>query len=350
MRTSWFRSSILLGISTLILSACSTAPPTGSSKAVAPSQKSMAESIKAEQKSIAITNIYYKKKGENLQYVEEVSNQFDSSESARVATEQNKTAGQVSKMNELADPFANSQTTAFPIKFTNLADFKPAQPGEVLGQDKALKIESTPSPVKPSTTSVNTQQVKKTGYESQAEYGQLRSFSAAIRGLLLKNGYKVVQANISALKPSQGDEFFNIIERIKAGDFNGADYVMVGILGEMSFTDNVDSIVGTKSTSQQIGLDLIVDFSIIDTKTYQVLASFLAEGNGKEVRIDGRDYGSKASMAKLTKQAADKLAQDVANHLADQDFVSPYAPNLTVKRNFKTRIEDDSSTLKIYTK
>jgi hypothetical protein len=310
----------------------------------------MAESIKAEQKSIAVTNIYYKKKGENLKYVEEISNQFDSSESPHTTNEQKKTAESATKKDESADPFANSQTTAFPIKFTNLADFKPAQPGEAIGQDKALKVENVASPVQSSSTSTKTNQVKKTGYEAQAEYGQLRSFSAAIRGLLLKNGYKVIQANTSALKPSQGDEFFSIVERIKAGDFNGADYVMLGVLGEMSFTDNVDSIVGTKSTSQQIGLDLIVDFSIIDTKTYQVLASFLAEGNGKEVRIDGRDHAFKASMAKLTKQAADNLAQDVANHLADQDFISPNAPNITVKTNSKTRMDDDSTTLKIYPK
>ena len=261
---------------------------------------------------------------------------------------------EVSKVVDTTDVFADAQSSAFPIKFTNPADFKPSDHPSIQRELEArlgkTSPEPTPSAVVTSTT-VTSEQTKKSGFETKAEYGQLRTFSAAIRGLLIKAGYKVVQANPAVPTASQGDEFFHIVERIKAGEFNNADYVMFGILGEMSFTDNVEDIVGTKSTSQQIGLDLIVDLSLIDTKTYQVVASFLAEGNGKEVRIDGKGNGFKPSMAKLMKQASVSLAEDVAKHLADQNFVTSAITEPEIGRNYKRKpYDDDSSTLKIYTK
>jgi len=255
------------------------------------------------------------------------------------------------KSTDTSDVFANSQSSDFPIKFTNPADFKPSKYPNIQKELEARLGKTNADAPPNSSASIVAQQIKKSGVESKAEYGQLRSFSAAIRGLLIKSGYKIVQSNPAATNSSQGDEFFHVIERIKAGEFNNADYVMFGVLGEMSFTDNSESIVGTKSTSQQFGLDLIVDFSLIDTKSFQVVASFLAEGNGKEVRIDGRSNSFKPSMAKLMKQASNTLAQDVAKHLADQNFVTSMIANPEINRNNKIKpFNDDASTLKIYTK
>ena len=82
-----------------------------------------------------------------------------------------------------------------------------------------------------------------------------------------------------------------------------------------------------------------------------MVASFLAEGNGKEVRIDGKDNRFQASIAKLMKQAAVSLSQDVAKHLADQNFVTSSIAEPDVGRHYKRKpFDDDSSTLKVYTK
>jgi hypothetical protein len=359
MRITHIHSVYLIGLATLILSGCGT-PPLRSGQTLLSNpftQKPIGETIKEEQKSIAVTNIFYRKEGANLKYVEEISNKYDSngaSPSTPIPLKELEKPPVESKATDNSDVFADAQSSAFPIKFTNPADFKPSDHPSIQKELEArlgkTSTESTPSPSQ-NTTTVTTQQTKKSGYETKAEYGQLRTFSAAIRGLLIKAGYKVVQANPAAQTNSQGDEFFHVVERIKAGEFNSADYVMFGVLGEMSFTDNSEGIVGTKSTSQQIGLDLIVDFSLIDTKTYQVVASFLAEGNGKEIRIDGKGNGFKPSMAKLMKQASTTLAEDVAKHLADQNFVTSTIAEPEIGRNYKRKpYDDDSSTLKMYTK
>ena len=348
------QSLTLIGITSLFLAGCGTPPLKSSQTSPPPVQKPIGEIIKEEQKSIAVTNIFYRKEGANLKYVEEISSKYDSNVVTPIPSTTSKDF-EVSplepKSADTTDVFANSQSSAFPIKFTNPADFKPSKYPNIQKELEA-RLGKASSDVTPNASvSIAAQQTKKSGFETQAEYGQLRSFSAAIRGLLIKSGYKVVHANPAATNAFQGDEFFHVIERIKAGEFNNADYVMFGVLGEMSFTDNSESIVGTKSTSQQFGLDLIVDFSLIDTKSYQVVASFLAEGNGKEVRIDGRSNSFKPSMAKLMKQASTTLAEDVAKYLADQSFVTSTIANPEIGRNNKVKpFNDDASTLKIYTK
>jgi hypothetical protein len=339
----------------LVTSGCSSTPTLKSNQIASttpPPPKPISQVIKEEQKSIAVTDIFYKKEGANLKFVEEVSNKYDSSAFLSSASSQDKFPRN-SINPESKEVFSDIQTSAFPIKFTNLADFRPSDHPSIQRQlETRLAQDVMPNPSSNSSAQIitNSQIIKKSGFETKAEYGQLRSFSAAIRGLLIKSGYKVVLANPAVPTVSQGDEYFQVVDRIKAGEFNDADYVMFGVLGEISFSENSDKIVGTKSTSQQISLDLVVDFCLIDTKTYQVIAAFLAEGNGKEVRIDGRTSGFKPSIAKLISQASSSLAQNVAKQLADQNFVTTLVPEPENIRNVKHKVDDNSSTLKIYTK
>jgi len=72
-----------------------------------------------------------------------------------------------------------------------------------------------------------------------------------------------VQATANVATANQGDEYFDIVKRIKAGDFGDADYVLYGVLTEVSSTDNVADISGTKSTSQRMTLEVAVDFHIV---------------------------------------------------------------------------------------
>jgi hypothetical protein len=62
--------------------------------------------------------------------------------------------------------------------------------------------------------------------------------------------------------------------------------VLYGVLAEVSSTDNVADIPGTKSTSQQVKLEVTVDFNIVYIKTSKIVASFVASGDGKDVQID----------------------------------------------------------------
>ena len=298
-----------------------------------------AEALKADSKSIAVTDIYFKKEGKNLTFVEET----------RTTTDNNISSTIVPKTIEVDADKANASaitgganSSAFPVKFTNLADPKATSPGVATAPVTDAAAPSN------SSSSANTQSMKKSGYQANNEYGELRYLANPIRGLLIKSGYKVVQAKATVAAPNQGDEYFDIVKRIKAGDFGDADYVLYGVLAEVSSTDNVSDIPGTKSTSQQLTLEVTVDFNIVDTKTTQIVASFVASGEGKDVQIDGRDTGYKPSNAKLMKLASLDLAEDVRKHLADQNFITNNPGSAGQLRNLKTRLNDDASTLKVY--
>ena len=337
------------GMSLVLLAGCASKPPApvesayiGQVPADPPKNPVIsAEALKADSKSIAVTDIYFKKEGKNLTFIEET----------RATTGNSITSVITPKTIEVDADKANASaitgganSSAFPVKFTDLSDPKATSSGTT----------SPPVPVvdagipSNSSSSTNAESMKRSGYQSNYEYGELRYLANPIRGLLIKSGYKVVQAKSTPAAPNQGDEYFDIVKRIKAGDFGDADYVLYGVLAEVSSTDNVSDIPGTKSTSQQMTLEVTVDFNIVDTKTMQIVASFVASGEGKDVQIDGRDTGYKPSNAKLMKLASLDLAEDVRKHLADQNFITNNPGSAGQLRNLKTRLNDDASTLKVY--
>ena len=335
------------GVSLVFLAGCASKPPApmesayiGQVPADPPKNPVIsAEALKTDSKSIAVTDIYFKKEGKNLTFVEET----------RTTTDNNISSTIVPKTIEVDADKANASaitgganSSAFPVKFTNLADPKATSPGVATAPATDTTAPSN------SSSSANTQSMKKSGYQANNEYGELRYLANPIRGLLIKSGYKVVQAKATVAAPNQGDEYFDIVKRIKAGDFGDADYVLYGVLAEVSSTDNVSDIPGTKSTSQQMTLEVTVDFNIVDTKTMQIVASFVASGEGKDVQIDGRDTGYKPSNAKLMKLASLDLAEDVRKHLADQNFITNNPGSAGQLRNLKTRLSDDAATLKVY--
>ena len=294
-----------------------------------------AQALKADSKSIAVTDIYFKKEGKNLVFIEETRQKTNNNVTSTI------TPRTIEVDADKADASAltgGPNSSAFPVKFTDLSDPKSTAPVV------------TPVDPQASSNSANaeTQSSKKSGYENKMEYGELRYLANPIRGLLIQSGYKVVQAKSTVAMPNQGDEYFDIVKRIKAGDFGDADYVLYGVLAEVSNTDNVADIPGTKSTSHQMTLEVTVDFNIVDTKTSQIVASFIASGEGKDVQIDGKNTGYKPSTAKLMKLASLDLAEDVRKNLAAQNFITNNPGSAGYERNLKRRLDDDASTLKVY--
>ena len=332
------------GVSLLLLAGCASKPPAalpeqaivGRVPADPPKNPVIdADALKAESKSIAVTDIYFKKEGKNLVFIEETRHKTNNNVTSTIAPKTIPLDADKADASALAGGANSSQ---FPVKFTNLADQASTAP--------------VVTPVDPQTSSNSSdsemQSSKKSGYESKMEYGELRYLANPIRGLLIKSGYKVVQAKSTVAMPNQGDEYFDIVQRIKAGDFSDANYVLYGVLTEVSVTDNVDDIPGTRSSSQQVTLEVTVDFNVVDTQNNQIVASFIASGDGKEVRIDGKDNNFKASKAKLMKLASLDLAEDVRKNLAAQNFITNNPGSAGYERNLKRRLDDDAATLKVY--
>lgn len=199
---------------------------------------------------------------------------------------------------------------------------------------------------------------KKYGIERKVSYGELRGISGDIRALLIKSGYRVVAGKPAVEKPLQDDQYFDILARIKAGDFSGADYVLFGVLAEVAINEHNESIVGTRNSMQFHVLDLAIDFSLIDTQNGQIIASFTAVGSGREQRIDGKTSGYKPSLVRLVKQASIAIADDVALQLNSQNLTlsAAVAPQTAGSPSgsagstggAKHHLDEDARSLRVY--
>ena len=119
--------------------------------------------------------------------------------------------------------------------------------------------------------------------------------------------------------PQAQPEVNNVIARIKKGEFAGADYVLFGVVSSIDFTDALSPLQGTTSATRQYGLQLLADFSLINTKTYEIKAAFSAQGEGNDTKILSiRGDIAPPNRAKVMRETSLSLAQDVYQQLAMQ--------------------------------
>ena len=179
------------------------------------------------------------------------------------------------------------------------------------------------------------------GNSSYIAQRELGSFTNDIKGaLLMGTAFKVVQGKgfdagnpqptkaEQALnqiqtgkmaKPVRQPEVNDIIARIKKGEFSGADYVLFGTLSQVEFRDQFSPLQGTTSATMQYGLDLLADFSLINTKTYEIKASFSAQGAGNDTKIlSTRGDVIPPNRAKVMRETSQSLAQDVYEQFSSQ--------------------------------
>ena len=120
------------------------------------------------------------------------------------------------------------------------------------------------------------------GRYSYIEQRELGAYTNDIKGALLRGTtFKLVQGkgfDAGAPQPSKAEQVLNqvqggkmarpvrqpevgdIIARIRKGEFNGADYVLFGVVSSIDFSDGLSPLQGTSSATRQYGLDLLADF------------------------------------------------------------------------------------------
>ncbi len=180
------------------------------------------------------------------------------------------------------------------------------------------------------------------GSYSYVQQRELGSFSNDIKGAILKGGalrliqgkrfdagapqltkaeqvLNQVQTGKMAAPPARQPEVHDIVARIKKGEFNGADYVLFGTLSSLQFRDSLSPLQGTNSLTHQFTLDLVADFSLISTKTFEIRASFSAQGAGGDTKlISSRGDVMPPNRGKVMRETSQSLAESVYQQLADQ--------------------------------
>ena len=175
-------------------------------------------------------------------------------------------------------------------------------------------------------------------YIAQRELG---SFTNDIKGALLKGtAFRLVQGkgfDAGNPQPTKAEQALNqvqtgkmakpvrqpqvndIIARIKKGEFSGADYVLFGTVSSLEFRDQFSPLQGTTNATMQYGLDLLADFSLINTKTFEIKAAFSAQGAGNDTKIlSNRGDVMPPNRGKVMRETSQSLALGVYEELTAQ--------------------------------
>lgn len=159
--------------------------------------------------------------------------------------------------------------------------------------------------------------VKAEGTVTRIEIGELRKFTADIKGDLIKSGaFRVVQARPYTAKPTE--QLFDVIDRIKKGAFPGADYVLFGTVTSVEWRDDVQPLQGTRNSMLLYSLELGVDFSLINTRTHEVKAAFSVVGEGNDNKIWTGGARLTPNKARVMQAVSRSLAAEVSTQLSEQ--------------------------------
>lgn len=153
---------------------------------------------------------------------------------------------------------------------------------------------------------------------SYIEQGELRKFTGDIKGEILKSRmFQLVQGTPHTAKSSE--DVFDVIERIRAGHYQGADYVLFGTLSDIDFTRDVTSLANTDSYSAILGLSLVADFSLINTSTFEITSAFTAMGEGQDTKlVNSQDVKVSLNRPRVVRDVSKSLGEDVARQLSEQ--------------------------------
>lgn len=156
------------------------------------------------------------------------------------------------------------------------------------------------------------------GTYSYVERGELRKFTGDIKGEILKSRvFQLIQGKTYTAKENEG--LYDVIARIKQGHFQGADYVLFGTLSDIDFREDLNDIANTDSYSKVLGLTLVADFSLINTRTYEITSAFTAMGEAQDVKlVNGNDIRVTPNRGRVVREVSKALGEDVAAQLQEQ--------------------------------
>jgi hypothetical protein len=156
------------------------------------------------------------------------------------------------------------------------------------------------------------------GTYSYIERGELRKFTADIKGEILKSGYfQVTQAKPFTAKNSE--KLYDVIARIKQGMYPGADYVLFGTVNNIQFRQEANPIKNTDTVSHTLSLELVGEFSLINTRNYQVKAAFSAMGEGQDVKlVSSRGAQVVFNRGKVVSEVSRSLGVEVLKQMEEQ--------------------------------
>jgi hypothetical protein len=195
------------------------------------------------------------------------------------------------------------------------------------------------------------------GEITQISRGELHKFTGDIRGALLKSGaYRLVQgkpwtqSDTTTIpagcipphcdgRPSTFTEqvtIYDVIDRIKKGYYAGADYVLFGTISSIQSRNEAMPIQATNAVNYSLSLELMAEFSLINTKTYEIVAAFSALGEGNDARL----INTSGAVITLSRG---KVMQAVSRSLGDaalNEIQTQFNPSGVVSQGGPGKVQD----------
>jgi hypothetical protein len=81
----------------------------------------------------------------------------------------------------------------------------------------------------------------------------------------------------------------------------------------------MNELANTDSYSAVLGLTLVADFSLINTKTFEITSAFTAMGEGQDTKlVNGRDIKISLNRPRVVRDVSKALGENVAAQLSQQ--------------------------------
>lgn len=161
-------------------------------------------------------------------------------------------------------------------------------------------------------------------FEAEGTYtyidrGELRKFTADVKGEMVKSGCCQVMQGKPFTDTKNTEKIYDIIARIKQGYYPGADYVLFGTVSSIEFRQEANPVMNTNTVSHSLSLELVADFSLINTRNYKVRAAFSAMGEGQDVKLLSSAGGRVVlNRGKVVSETSKSLGADVIRQLQEQ--------------------------------
>lgn len=189
---------------------------------------------------------------------------------------------------------------------------------------------------------------KQFGFKKSVSYTELRGLMVDLRGALSSAGYAVRFVNTPNTRQVEQASALSFQERLLTGEFGDAEFVLIPNIVDVSRRLAKEPIQGSTDYSNRLELNLVAEFSMVDTKDMRVVAAFNAYGNGADMYI-GRDSATFVpDTARISRDVISSFGEDAKRKLLAQLPKSQEKTLFGSKETPANSFEGDPKTLKVY--
>lgn len=193
-----------------------------------------------------------------------------------------------------------------------------------------------------------TSYTRQAGFKRSLSYKELRGLMTDIRSSLTSAGYSVRYVGPPDPKLIESGRIPTFIDRLQAGDFGDAEYVVIPNVVDISQRQLREPIQGTQDFANRLELNISAEFAMVNTRDLSVVASFNAAGSGADLYIGRQSAVFTPDTARIVRDLINTFGEDSKRKLmtrlpklAGSDTSGPSS-----RSAFTT--DGDPKTLKIY--